>query len=228
MTGLGLTKGTITAVTAENEDGSYTLAADHVMSSIPLTSWSRACDHHRGQGGGCLTYRNLLTVNLIVDAPDLFPDNWIYVRASTPVAFRTTRTGRRTWFPIVKTSLGLEYFAPATSPCGPWTTMRSLRWPPKSCDEGLVGRSPVLDGCVVRAPRAYPVYNRGYEAHLQTLVDFVKQHPNVHPMGRYGMFKYNNSDHSILTALLSVENILGAKHTVWAVNTETAYHEIRS
>ena len=65
-------------------------------------------------------------------------------------------------------------------------------------------------------------------AHLQTLVDFVKQHPNVHPMGRYGMFKYNNSDHSILTALLSVENILGAKHAVWAVNTETAYHEIRS
>ena len=47
-------------------------------------------------------------------------------------------------------------------------------------------------------------------------------------MGRYGMFKYNNSDHSILTALLSVENILGADHAVWAVNTETAYHEIRS
>jgi protoporphyrinogen oxidase len=92
---------------------------------------------------------------------------------------------------------------------------------------GLVTDAAVIDGCVVRAPRAYPVYNSGYDQHLATLVAFVEAHKNLHPMGRYGMFKYNNSDHSILTALLSVENILGAKHSVWSVNTETEYHEVR-
>ena len=93
---------------------------------------------------------------------------------------------------------------------------------------GLIGSAAVIDGCVVRAPRAYPVYSRGYDAHLASLVEFVGRYRNLHPMGRYGMFKYNNSDHSILTALLSVENILGAQHRVWDVNTETEYHEIRS
>ena len=128
-----------------------------------------------------------------------------------------------------KTSLGLEYFCSSDEPLWKMDDDALIEMATQELRAtGLVGRSPVIDGCVVRAPRAYPVYNRGYETHLQTLVDFVEQHPNLHPMGRYGMFKYNNSDHSILTALLSVENILGAKHTVWAVNTETAYHEIRS
>ena len=87
--------------------------------------------------------------------------------------------------------------------------------------------APIIDGCVVRVPKAYPVYNRGYESHLNTIKNFLEGFSNLAPMGRYGMFKYNNSDHSILTALLSVENILGASHDVWSVNTETEYHEIR-
>ena len=234
VTGLGFSKGAVTAVTAENDDGSYTLAADHVMSSIPLTSLVKGMrpPPEVKAAAEALTYRNLLTVNLIVDAPDLFPDNWIYVHE--PALQLGRIQNYKNWSPHMvpdpsKTSLGLEYFCSSDEPL--WT-MDDDALIAMATEElratGLVGRSPVLDGCVVRAPRAYPVYNRGYEDHLQTLVDFVKQHPNVHPMGRYGMFKYNNSDHSILTALLSVENILGADHAVWAVNTETAYHEIRS
>lgn len=234
VTGLGLTKGKITAVTAENEDGSYTLAADHVMSSIPLTSLVKGMrpPAEVKAAADALTYRNLLTVNLIVDAPDLFPDNWIYVHEPKLQLGRIQNY--KNWSPHMvpdpsKTSLGLEYFCSSDEPL--WT-MGDDALIAMATEElratGLIGRAPVLDGCVVRAPRAYPVYNRGYEAHLQTLVDFVEEHPNLHPMGRYGMFKYNNSDHSILTALLSVENILGAEHAVWAVNTETAYHEIRS
>ena len=234
VTGLKLTKGQITAVTAESEDGSFTLKADQVMSSIPLTSLVKGMKPPAevAAAADALTYRNLLTVNLIVDAPDLFPDNWIYVHE--PALQLGRIQNYKNWSPEMvpdpaKTSLGLEYFCSSDEPL--WNMADDALIEMATAElraTGLVGRAAVIDGCVVRAPRAYPVYNRGYEDHLATLVDFVKQHPNLHPMGRYGMFKYNNSDHSILTALLSVENILGADHTVWAVNTETAYHEIRS
>ena len=234
VTGLRLKDGQISAVTAESADGSYTLAADHVMSSIPLTSLIKGMSPPAevAAAADALTYRNLLTVNLIVDAPDLFPDNWIYVHE--PALQLGRIQNYKNWSPDMvpdpsKTSLGLEYFCSSDEPLWKMDDDALIEMATEELRAtGLVGRSPVIDGCVVRAPRAYPVYNRGYETHLQTLVDFVEQHPNLHPMGRYGMFKYNNSDHSILTALLSVENILGAAHTVWAVNTETAYHEIRS
>jgi hypothetical protein len=79
----------------------------------------------------------------------------------------------------------------------------------------------------VRVPRAYPVYRIGYEKHLAVVVDFIRKFENLQPVGRYGMFKYNNADHSIMTALLAVENMDGAGHDIWAVNTDSEYHEIR-
>jgi protoporphyrinogen oxidase len=83
----------------------------------------------------------------------------------------------------------------------------------------------VIDGLVVRAPRAYPIYDQGYEERVEVISRYLRQFDNLAAMGRYGMFKYNNSDHSILTAMLSVENIDGAQHDVWAVNADESYHE---
>ncbi len=233
VTGLTLESGTITGVTATTEGRNTTLEADHVMSSIPLTALVRGMTPpaHITESIAALRYRNLLTVNLIVDAEELFPDNWIYVHE--PALQLGRIQNYKNWSPEMvpdptKTSLGLEYFCSHDDPIWKQTDAALIEMATGELRQtGLIGDASVIDGCVVRAPRAYPVYSRGYEKHLSALVNFVGEHKNLHPMGRYGMFKYNNSDHSILTALLSVENILGANHRVWDVNTETEYHEIR-
>jgi len=91
---------------------------------------------------------------------------------------------------------------------------------------GLVDPTKVEAGYVVRVPKAYPVYDETYKANVEVLKTWLAEHaPNVHPVGRNGMHKYNNQDHSMLTAMLSVENILGAEHDVWSVNVEAEYHE---
>jgi hypothetical protein len=84
----------------------------------------------------------------------------------------------------------------------------------------------VQAGYVVRMPKAYPVYDEDYQANVSTLRKWLEANtPNVYPCGRNGMHKYNNQDHSMFTAMLSVENILGAHHDVWSVNVEAEYHE---
>jgi hypothetical protein len=92
---------------------------------------------------------------------------------------------------------------------------------------GLVKAADVRNGYVVRMPKAYPVYDEGYKAAVDVLRAWIAANvPNVHPVGRNGMHKYNNQDHSMLTALLSVENIIdGAGHDVWSVNVDEDYHE---
>ena len=93
---------------------------------------------------------------------------------------------------------------------------------------GLVDPSKVEAGYVVRVPKAYPVYDETYQANVEVLRRWlaVGDTPNVFPTGRNGMHRYNNQDHSMLTAMLSVENILlGANHDVWTVNVDAEYHE---
>jgi protoporphyrinogen oxidase len=92
---------------------------------------------------------------------------------------------------------------------------------------GLMRAEDVETGYVVRVPKAYPVYDESYVANVDVLREWIAANaPNVHPVGRNGMHKYNNQDHSMYTAMLSVENILeGAGHDVWTVNVEEEYHE---
>jgi protoporphyrinogen oxidase len=90
---------------------------------------------------------------------------------------------------------------------------------------GLVEPDQVLAGFVVRSRIAYPVLELGHAAHLDRLREYLRSFDNVQPIGRGGMFKYNNQDHSIATGLLAARNILGAQHDVWAVNIDAEYHE---
>ena len=90
----------------------------------------------------------------------------------------------------------------------------------------LVDPALVQGGHVVRMPRAYPMYDAAYRANVEVLRGWLSEHAsNVHPVGRNGMHRYNNQDHSMLTAMLTVENLLGADHDVWQVNVEEDYHE---
>jgi UDP-galactopyranose mutase len=91
---------------------------------------------------------------------------------------------------------------------------------------GLVDPSVVEAGYVVRMPKAYPFYDWVYKQNVQTLRDWLETHAvNVHPVGRNGMHRYNNQDHSMYTAMLTVENLFGASHDIWSVNVEEEYHE---
>ena len=90
---------------------------------------------------------------------------------------------------------------------------------------GFIKKEDVLDACVLRMPKAYPIYDETYAEAVETLKTYLQRFENLHLVGRNGMHKYNNQDHSMLTAILAVENIFGARHDLWAVNDGEEYHE---
>ena len=191
------------------------------LSPVPPPEVQRAADS--------LHYRDFLTVALIVDAPALFPDNWIYVHDPRVKLGRIQNF--KNWSPDMvpdasKTCLGLEYFCFEGD--GLWTMSdRDLieLGTREVTAIGLLGGAKVVDATVVRMPKAYPVYDEGFEKALTVVSDYLAGFSNLQVAGRNGLHKYNNQDHSMVTALLAAQNLLGARHDVWAVNADDQYHE---
>ncbi len=180
-----------------------------------------------------LNYRDFLTVALIINKPNLFQDNWIYIHDSEVKVGRIQNF--KNWSPHMvpdpnKTCLGLEYFCFEGD--GLWTMSDAqlIKLATKEIDALKLARaSDVEDGAVVRMPKAYPVYDSVYAEALGTVRAFLSSIDNLYLVGRNGMHKYNNQDHSMLTAMLAVKNILGANYDIWGVNADQEYHEeIRS
>ena len=204
------------------------IRADQVVSTMPLTHMVRSLGDLPPQvKEACeqLTFRNTTLVYLHVDARDLFPDQWLYVHSSDLRMGRVTNF--RNWVPQLygehRTSiLALEY----------WSYDRDELWREQDAPliataeremraTGLMRDARVLDGAVVRVPRCYPVYQRGYRERLATVVDHLRTFEGLMPIGRYGAFKYNNQDHSILMGILAARNVLGTgDHDLWSVNTD--------
>jgi protoporphyrinogen oxidase len=176
-----------------------------------------------------LNYRDFVTVALIVDKEDLFPDNWIYIHDPRVKVGRIQNF--KNWSPdmlpdLSKTCLGLEYFCFEGD--GLWTMSDpDLIELAKTELEtlGLARPRDVVDGMVVRVPKAYPVYDSTHRAALAVIRNFLAPLTNLQLVGRNGMHKYNNQDHSMLTAMLAVRNIMGANHSLWEVNVDRQYHE---
>ena len=176
-----------------------------------------------------LNYRDFLTVALVVDKRDLFPDNWIYIHDPDVKVGRIQNF--KNWSPAMvpdpeKTCLGLEYFCFEGD--GLWNMSDSdlIELGTKELMLlGLVSLSDIVDGCVVRMAKAYPVYDGTYAESLRVVRQFLEDMPNLQLVGRNGMHKYNNQDHSMLTAMLAVKNILGGSYDLWHVNAEQDYHE---
>ncbi len=125
-----------------------------------------------------------------------------------------------------KTSLGLEYFLQEGDEL--WNTPDDelIELARRECALiGLLHESEVIDGTVVRVPKAYPVYNGEYREALTTIRAYLDQFPNLQVVGRNGQHRYNNQDHSMLTAILAARNVAGERHDVWDVNVEEDYHE---
>jgi protoporphyrinogen oxidase len=233
VTHLEHSNGRINAVRVRTPDGTRRIEADHFISTMPLRNLARALDPQppaeiREAGEG-LNYRDFLTVALMIDADDVFPDNWIYIHTPGVKVGRIQNFNNwsRAMVPEAgKTCLGLEYFCFEGD--GLWTSSDAdlVALATRELGElGLVDPAKVRDGCVVRMPKAYPVYDSTYAGHLDTLRTFIDPLANLHTVGRNGMHKYNNQDHSMLTAMMSVQNMRGASHDVWSVNTDYEYHE---
>jgi protoporphyrinogen oxidase len=220
----------ITAV--ETADGE-SLSVDAVISSMPIghlierlspTPPPEVLAAARG-----LRYRDFLIVALILDGDSLFPDNWIYVHDPTVQVGRIQNF--KNWSADLvpdpaTTCLGMEYFCSETDDLWGWDDARLIAYAREELARlGLASAEVVRDGCVLRQKKAYPVYDEEYRAHLNVLRDYLKTFTNLHTVGRNGMHRYNNQDHSMLTALLAVENLFGADHDLWEVNTERSYHE---
>lgn len=176
-----------------------------------------------------LAYRDFLSVVLIVDRPSVFPDNWIYVHS--PQVKMGRIQNYKNWSPDMvpdpsMTALGLEYFL--------WDTDKEWNWPDEQLIElgirecgilGLVRPDEIRDSTVVRAEKAYPVYDHEYRRLLGIIRDYLAHFENFQTIGRNGLHRYNNMDHSMLTGIYAAQNLLGARHDVWSVNTEQRYHE---
>ena len=208
--------------------------ADEFISTMPFSSLVRALDPEPPAevlaAADSLKYRDFLTVALVVPVEAGFPDNWIYIHSPDVQVGRIQNFG--SWSPYLvkdgRTCLGLEFFVNV----GDETWNRSdedlIRQGAAELEKlGLVKAADVQQGFVVRMPKAYPFYEPGYKEHLETIRTWMDAHtPNLHPVGRNGMFRYNNQDHSMLTAMLTVQNIVeGTSHDVWEVNVEEDYHE---
>jgi protoporphyrinogen oxidase len=176
-----------------------------------------------------LKYRDFLTVALIIRKPMLFPDTWIYIHDPEVKVGRIQNF--KNWSPFMvpdpnKTCLGLEYFCFEGDCLWSMPDDELIELGKRELETlGLGNKDDVEDGMVVRMPKAYPIYDSTYRKSLEVVRQFLKQFENLHLVGRNGMHKYNNQDHSMLTAILSAENILGANHDLWTVNVEQEYHE---
>jgi protoporphyrinogen oxidase len=220
------------AIDADSREHAY--RGRHYLSTLPIRDLIRALDPSPLpaviEAANMLKYRDFLTVVLIVDQPETFPDNWIYIHEPQVKLGRVQNF--KNWSPDLvpdpgKSSLGLEYFGFEGDDL--WTMPDDLliALGRKEIDAiGLVKADKVVDGCVVRMPKAYPVYDEAYQSHLAVIRRWLKTLDNLHLAGRNGMHKYNNQDHSMMTALLVARNILGqGPYDPWCVNTDAEYHE---
>jgi protoporphyrinogen oxidase len=211
-----------------------TYRPDAVISSLPLrelvTMTQPAPPVEVVEAALGLRYRDFLTVAVVVSGEDLFPDNWIYIHDPD------VRVGRiqnyRSWSPWMvpdpdKACVGLEYFCFAGDELWMMDDDDLVTLATSELEQlGLVRPEQVERGFAIRVPKAYPIYDADYADRVATIRAWLETIENLQQVGRNGLHRYNNSDHSMLTAMRAVDNLLtGAGHDLWAVNADSAYHE---
>jgi len=222
-------------ITTRNELGEIqTFTAKHVISSAPMRELIHAFTTKPAclAAADALRYRDFITVAVVVDKPDLFPDNWIYIHEPSVKVGRIQNF--RSWSPEMVPDeklacLGLEYFCFEGD--GLWTASDEELLALAKAELGQIGLvqpADCVDGCVVRQKKAYPVYDEDYKFNVETIRgDLAANYPTLHLVGRNGMHKYNNQDHAMMTAMLTVKNIIAGEtiYDVWNVNEDAEYHE---
>ncbi len=205
----------------------------YILSSMPLAHLPKTIngveDENVISSGESLNFRDFLTVALVVEETYSFPDNWIYIHDPDVRVGRVQNYG--SWSPYLvkdgKTCLGLEYFVNINDEMWNMDDKDLIEFGTKELTNlKLIKQDAVLEGYVFRMPKAYPTYDLDYQKNVNRISNWLKkEHPNVFPIGRNGMHKYNNQDHSMMTAVMSIRNIFGENNDIWKINVEEDYHE---
>ncbi len=212
------------------------MQAEHIISSAPLRELGLALSPKLSESAtaaaGSLKYRDFLTVALIIKDREQFSDNWIYIHDPNVQVGRIQNF--KSWSPEMVPDpncccYGLEYFCFKDDVLWSSSDDQLISLAKSEIEKiGLAKAADVLDGCVVRQPKAYPIYDDEYAEHVASLkTEMEARFPTLHVVGRNGMHKYNNQDHAMMTALLCAENILAGHrlYDVWGVNEDAEYHE---
>ena len=224
---------TVTGIVLQDE---AFIAYDHVISSMPITHLVKNLDQVPQEiieANAQLKFRNTILVYLEINGEKVFPDNWLYVHASDLEMGRVTNFSN--WVPEINngeksTIVVLEY----------WSYDEDAIWAKSDTElitlatsemkkTGLVQGMEINAGHVVKLPRCYPVYQRGYKVPLKKVEDYLSGINHLSVIGRYGAFKYNNQDHSILMGVLAAENIIeGKNNNLWSINTDYEEYQEKS
>jgi len=225
--------GKITALLTRNGAGGQVLDCSHCFSSMPITDLVQRLSPRPPDevinASRALRYRSIITVNLLFKRSAALPDNWVYLHSPEVTAGRLQLY--RNWSPAMvpddsHSSVGFEYF------CFEGDDLWNL--PDAGLIEkarqdlvhlGFYNQEESLDGFVVRYAKAYPIYEDGYEKHLAVIKGWLSQFSNLYCIGRYGQFRYNNMDHSMMTGILAARRLLGEDADPWSVNAEGEYLE---
>ena len=223
----------VTAIDIDGPDGPAHVPVREVVNSMPVRELLERLDPPPPAevmaAAKRLKYRDFLIVTLILDSPDPFPDNWIYIHSPEVQVGRIQNF--RAWSPEMmandsQASIGMEYFCHDTDDLWATDDDALVRLGARELAQlGLAREEDVVGGTVIRQPKAYPVYDTEYREALDVIEGWIKGFENLQTVGRNGLHRYNNQDHSMLSAMFAARNIAGADLDVWDVNVERSYHE---
>ncbi|MGD9155568.1 MAG: NAD(P)/FAD-dependent oxidoreductase [Bacillota bacterium] len=227
---------TVKSVVYRDPNGQRRLIdGSHFISSIPITELIAGIDPPAPPAvlaaAQKLQYRSLITVDIIINKAKIFPDNWIYIHSPEVKLGRIQNF--KNWSARMvpdprKSSLGLEYFCNEHDELWEMPDEELFSLAAAEVEKiRICQKADIEDYVVVRVPKAYPVYNLGYQESLAVVAKYLRQFSNLQPVGRYGLFKYNNMDHSIMTGLYASENIRAGNrlYDTWSINVDAEYHE---
>ncbi len=211
----------------------YRLAADYFVNTMPIRELVECMEPEPPQSvidaARKLKYRDFLIVTLVLDHADPFDDNWIYIHSPEVQVGRIQNF--RAWSDEMlpepdKASIGMEFFCHEGDGLWEKSDEDLIKQAAQELEHlGLATAASAIDGTVIRQKKAYPVYDGEYKDALDEIQKWVLSLTNFQTVGRNGMHRYNNQDHSMLTAMLASRNIMGEDHDVWNVNVERSYHE---
>jgi protoporphyrinogen oxidase len=220
-------------VTVETEGREVEYSVDAVLSTIPLAELVFALQPEAPaevqEAARKLRYRNLSLVALMIDEPEPFPDNWIYLHDPGTRAGRVQNFGA--WSPDMvrpgTTCLGVEYFCFDEDEIWAMSDDEAVALATQELARiGLVDPQHVFDGVKVNVPKAYPMYDSNYREAVAEIRGYLEHFENLRTCGRNGLHRYNNQDHSMWTAVIAARNLAtGSSHDVWSVNTKGEYLE---
>jgi protoporphyrinogen oxidase len=229
--------GKIVSVTAQNGKRNKKFKADYVLSTMPLKELIFALEPKPSQeildAAKFLSFRDFITVALMIDQPKTVPDTWVYTHDEGMKPIRAQIF--KNWSPFMvpdasKSCIGFEYACNQGDELWSMSKEQLIEQAKQDLKRlGFASMEKVFDAEVVRLKEVYPVYLVGYKEKINTIKAYLQKNfkdNSLQPIGRGGLHRYNNSDHSMMTALLAVKNILGeGKYDQWQVNTDAEYHE---